>query len=124
MKKRARLVVSLLCLLILVCLAVLGVRRTRVETLHNLVSHNLGKGDSSGQVIRFLDVQHLEHSKLMRPDFMILGGHEYGGQNVIVAVKRKTWVSVLQTESIQLVFVFDANGQLVRFDIFPHYTGL
>jgi hypothetical protein len=123
-KKRATLVIFLLCLLVLAYLAFFGVRRTRVETLQSLVSRSLDKGESSGQVISFLDVQHLEHSKLIKPEFMTLGVHNYGNQNVIVAIKRKTWVSILQTESIQLVFVFDESDRLVRFDVFPRYTGL
>jgi hypothetical protein len=124
-KKRAALVIFWLYMLMMAYWALFGVRRTRVETVQNLVSQNLKDGESSSQVIGFLDVQHLEHSELMKHESMILGrGHDYRNQNVIVAIKRKTWVSMLQSESIQLVFVFDDNDQLVRFDVFPRYTGL
>lgn len=123
-KKRTVLGIFLMCLLILISLAFFGVRRTRVGTVQGLVSQNVKTGESSRQVISFLDAQHLEHSELMKPQFMSLGGREYGNRNVIVAIKRNTWVSILQEESVQLVFVFDDNDQLVGFDVSTVYTGL
>ncbi len=131
MKKRAILVVSLLCMLVLAYVAIFGMRRTRagnvqnrVEILQNLVSQNLRMGASSEQVTSFLDVQHLEHSKLTKSEFMRFNSHNYANENVIVAIKRNTWVEMWQKESIQLVFVFNEKGELVRFDVFPVYTGL
>lgn len=123
MKRRAILVICLLCLLVLGYLGTFEVRRKRVETLQSLISQSVKKGASSDQVVSFLDAQRFEHSKLMRPEFMRIGSHNYGNQNVVVAIKRNTWVAILQTESIQLVFVFNESDELVRFDVFPVYTG-
>jgi hypothetical protein len=123
-KKRVALVIFLLYVFMMVYWALFGVRRIRLGTVQSLVSQNLKKGESPRQVISFLDEQHLEHSNLIKHESMILGGHDYRNENLIVAIKRKTWVSMLQSESIQLVFVFDDDDQLVRFDVFPRYTGL
>jgi len=71
----------------------------------------------------FLDAQHLEHSKLIRPETMRFGDHVYANENVIVGIKRNIGKTMLVTESIQFVFVFNANNQLVRSDVFPIYTG-
>jgi hypothetical protein len=123
MKKHAVLAICFSCLLLL-GLAIFGIRRTRVETLQSLVSKNLKLGASSGQVIIFLDAHHLEPSKLMKPEAMRYGSHVYSNENVVLAIKRNTWVGFLETESIQLVFVFNDNNELVRFDVFPVYTGM
>ena len=55
---------------------------------------------------------------------MRYGSYNYSNQNVVVAVKRKTRVSLLQDEGIYLVFVFNDKDELVRWDVFPIYTGL
>jgi hypothetical protein len=124
MKKPTVLTVCLLLLLALSYLSIAGVRTTRIEVIQNIVSQNLKSGASSEQVMRFLDGQHLEHSRLVKPEFMRFDGHNYGNRNVIVAIKRNTRRSLLQTESIQLVFVFNDNREMLRFDVFPVYTGL
>ena len=119
MKKRAILVIFLSCLLALAFLAFFGIRGTRIEALQSLVSQNLKNGASSGQVMSFLEVQHLEHTRLSKPEFTQLGGN----QSVIEAIKRNTWIGLLQKESIHLVFVFNESHELVRFDLYPVYTG-
>jgi hypothetical protein len=48
----------------------------------------------------------------------------YGDAPMIGAIKRRTWRSLLMYESIQIVFVFDDNNRLVKFDLHPAYTGL
>ena len=118
-KKRAILVIFLSCLLALAFLAFFGIRRTRIEALQSLVSQNLKNGASSGEVMSFLDVQHLEHTRLSKPEFTQLGGN----QSVIAAIKRNTWIGLPQKESIHLVFVFNESHELVRFDLYPVYTG-
>jgi hypothetical protein len=61
----------------------------------------------------------------MKPEVMSYGrGHNFSNQNVVVAVKRNTWLSLLQSEAIYLVFVFNDRDELVRWDVFPIYTGL
>jgi tetratricopeptide (TPR) repeat protein len=119
-KKRAILVIFLSCLLALAFLAFFGIRRTGIEALQSRVSQNLKNGASSGQVMSFLDVQQLEHTRLIKAEFTQLGGN----QNVIEAIKRNTWIGLLQKESIRLVFVFNESHELVRFDLYPVYTGL
>jgi hypothetical protein len=124
MKKPTVVTICLLLLLGLSYLSIVGVRTTRIEVIQNIVSHNLKSGAASEQVMGFLDGQHLEHSKLVKRKFMRFDGHNYENTNVIVAIKRNTRRSLLQTESIQLVFIFNDNGELLRFDVFPVYTGL
>ena len=124
MKKPAVVAICLLLLLGVSYLSIVGVRTTRIEVIQNIASQNLKSGASSEQVMRFLDGQHLEHSKLVERKFMRFDGHNYENTNVIVAIKRNTRGSLLQTESIQLVLVFNDNNKLSRFDVFPVYTGL
>jgi len=119
-KKRAILVIFLSCLLALAFVAFFGIRRTGIEALQSLVSQNLKNDASSGQVMSFLDVQHIEHTRLSKPEFTQLGGN----QNVIEAIKRNTWIGLPQKESIHIVFVFNESHELVRFDLYPVYTGL
>ncbi len=88
MKKRAILVICILCMLVVAYLAIFGVRRTRIEALKSLVSQNLKIGAYSDEVMSFLDAQHLDHSKLMRPEAMRFGGHSYKDEKVIVAIIR------------------------------------
>jgi hypothetical protein len=123
-KKRAILGFCLLWVIGLGYFAFFGIRTTRIETLRSIVSHNLKQGSSSTQVRVFLDAQHLDPSPLIKPEFMGYGRHDYSKQNVVVAVKRNTWVSLLYHEAIYLVFVFNDKGELVRWDVFPIYTGL
>jgi hypothetical protein len=125
MKKRTILGTSLVCLLVLGYSAIFGIRTTRIETLQSAVSQNLKQGASSAEVRSFLDAQHLDPSNLIKPQVMSYGrGHDYSNQNVVVAVRRNTWLSLLQGESIYLVFVFNDKDELVRWDVFPIYTGL
>jgi hypothetical protein len=124
-KKRIILGILLVCLLVLGYFAFFGIRTTRTETLQRTISQNLKQGVSSAKVRRFLDAQHLDPSNLMKPDVMYYGnGHDYSHQNVVVAVKRNTGLSLLQSEAIYLVFVFNDKDELVRWDVFPIYTGL
>ena len=89
-----------------------------------MVSQNLKHGASVIQVRSFLDAQHLDPSKLIKPEVMRYGYYDYSNQNVVVAVKRNTQVSFLTSEAIYLVFVFNDKGELIRWDVFPIYTGL
>jgi len=123
-KKRAILGFCLLWLIALGYFTFFGIRTTRIETLRTIVSQNLKQGSSSTQVRGFLDAQRLNPSPLIKPEFMGYGRYTYDKQNVIVAVKRNTWVSLLQHEAIYLVFVFNDKDELVRWDVFPIYTGL
>jgi hypothetical protein len=80
---------------------------------------------SSAQVRSFLNTQYLDPSELIGPDIMVYGrGHDFSNQNVVVAVKRNTWRSLLSSEAIYQVFVFDNQDRLLRWEIFPIYTGL
>ena len=123
-KKRTILGIFLLCLLVLGYFAFFGIQTTRIETLRSIISQNLKQGASSAQVRSFLDAQHLDPSNLIKPEAMRYGSYNYSNQNVVVAVKRNTRVSLLQHEAIYLVFVFNDKDELVRWDVFPIYTGL
>ncbi len=113
-----------MCLLVLGYFAFFGIQTTRIETLRSIISQNLKQGASSAQVRSFLDAQHLDPSNLIKPEAMRYGSYNYSNQNVVVAVKRNTRVSLLQHEAIYLVFVFNDKDELVRWDVFPIYTGL
>jgi hypothetical protein len=123
-KKWTILGIFLLCLLALGYFAFFGIQTTRIETIRSTISQNLKHGASSAQVRRFLDSQHLDPSNVIKPEAMRYGSYNYSNQNVVVAVKRNTRVSLLQHEAIYLVFVFNDKDELVRWDVFPIYTGL
>jgi hypothetical protein len=102
-----------------------GVRTTRIESLRSETTQGVRQGMSSAQVRGFLDARHLDPSELIRPEVMVYGrGHDFSNQNVVMAVKRNTWRSLLSSEAIYLVFVFDNDDRLLRWEIFPIYTGL
>ena len=118
-------VIIALPLLLLGYFAFFGVRTTRIESLRSETAHGVSGRMSSAQVRSFLDSQHLDPSELTRPEVMVYGrGHDFSKQNVVVAVKRNTWRSLLSSEAIYLVFVFDDQDHLQRWEIFPIYTGL
>jgi hypothetical protein len=123
MKKKLILASCLLGLLVAGYFANYGIRTTRPETLKRLVAQNVKIGASPDDVIRFLDEQHLEHSPLRRTSGSS-EGKTYGDVPMIGAIKRRTWRSLLMFESIQIVFIFDENNHLVKFDLRPVYTGL
>jgi hypothetical protein len=104
-------------------LASYGIRTTRTETLRRLVAENVKIGATSDDVLRFLDEQHLDHSALTRTS-KSSERMTYGDVPMIGAIKRRTWRSLLMFGSIQIVFIFDENNHLVRFDLYPVYTGL
>ena len=94
----------------------------RIRAFQTLVAQNVKVGDPPDRVIRFLDAQHLEHSALMKPEFMRISGHEYGNQNVIAAIQRHVARSLLWDEAVQFVFVFNESHELTKFDVMPVYT--
>lgn len=110
-----------MALVCLVYFATFGIRTTRVETLQQAVRKNVKTGESPPEVIRFLRDQNLEPSDLIQPEVMKIHGHNYAGQNIVVAVKRYSSRALLRKEMIYLVFVFDRDGRLTRYDVFPVY---
>jgi hypothetical protein len=123
MKKK--LFIALPLVLLLGYFSLFGVRTTRIQTLRSETSQGVKQGMSSAQVRSFLDARHLDPSGLIRPGVMVYGrGHDFRNQNVVVAVRRNTWRSLLGGESIYLVFVFNDQDELVRWDIFPIYTAI
>ena len=124
MKKKATLAVGSLLVLTLAYFAVYALRTTRPEALRRLIAQNVKVDSSPDDVIRFLDSQHLEHSRLLTmPEFSTLH-HAYGDAPMIVATKRRTLKAWWGFESIQIVFVFDNTNHLIRFDLRPEYTSL
>jgi len=74
--------------------------------------------------MKFLDERHLEHWPMRRTSEYPALRSAYGDVPMIGAIKRRTWRSLLMFESIQIVFIFDQNGRLEKFDLHPVYTGL
>lgn len=101
--------------------AIFGIRTTHLETLQQVVQKSVRIGESPQDVIDFLKGQNLDPSDLIRPQAMHLGGHDYAVQNIVVAVKRYSARALLWKEMIYLVFVFDGDRKLVRYDIFSLY---
>ena len=99
-----------------------GKDRKRTQVLRTLVAQNVRVGDSPDLVIRFLDAQGLDHSTLMKPEYMLISGHDYAKQNVIAAIKRHVARSLMWDEALQIVFVFNEKHELTKFDVMPVYT--
>jgi hypothetical protein len=110
------------------CLAVYfanyGIRTTRPASLRRLIEQNVKIGSTPDEVVRFLDDQHLDHTPLTRTDKYSKLRDSYGDVPMIGAIKRKTWRSLIMYENIQIVFVFDSNNHLVKFELIPVFTGL
>jgi hypothetical protein len=124
MSKKIGVVAGIGGVLVLAYFCVFGVRITRLSTIQNVVAKNVKIGDSPEVVSHFLDTQGLEHSELIRPEVMGYGaGHHYENLPVIVVVKRHTKESLLLSERIYVVFVFDEQHKLARFDVFPMWSG-
>jgi hypothetical protein len=90
-----------------------------VDSLKSDVADHLRLGASPEDVMHFLDARKVEHSELQRPEAMSIEGRNYVNQPVVVGIERDAWKSPVESESIQLVFVFDEDQKLIRSDIFP-----
>jgi hypothetical protein len=101
-----------------------GIRTTRPASLRRRIEQNIKMGSTPDEVLKFLDDQHLDHTPLTRTVKYSNLRNSYGDVPMIGAIKRRTWRSLLTYENIQIVFVFDGNKRLVRFDLIPVYTGL
>ncbi|PWT83805.1 MAG: hypothetical protein C5B58_05890 [Acidobacteria bacterium] len=123
-RKRALLGATIFCLGLLAYFGIFGLRTTRVATVRGLVEGNLRAGESPDEIMHFLEARKLEHSQLIKPEFMTLGGRDYGNQNLIVAIKRDTARAFLWSESIQIIIVFNDRHEMVRADVFPVYSSL
>jgi len=100
-----------------------GARQHPQHALEQLVAHNVRTGERPALVIQFLDHEHLEHSRLERLQEMDSDKRYYSvGTPIIRAIKRRTATGLLGFQSMQVVFVFNENDELVRFDIRPVYT--
>ena len=124
MKKKAGLTVGSIIVLTFAYFAVFGLRTTRHESLRLQIAQNIKVGCSTGDVTRFLDSQHLEHSSLMRLSEFETLRRTYGNAPLILARKRHTWQAWWGYEAIQIIFVFDEGNRLLRFDLRPEYTAL
>jgi len=122
--QNAKRLISVAAFLALACLAIFGIRTTRIQTLQRAVSQNAKIGVPASDVISFLDSRHLEHTALFHPALMNIYGHKYDNESIIVSSKSHAWQSLFQSERLEVVFVFDQDQNLIRFDLFPVYTGL
>jgi len=124
MRKKIIVGACLLLLLVAGYFANYGIRTTRPDTLRGLIARDVKIGASPDAVMKFLDEQHLEHGPMRRTSEYPELRSAYGDVPMIGAIKRRTWRSLLMFESIQIVFIFDQNGHLEKFDLHPVYTGL
>lgn len=105
--------------------AICGIRTTRIETLRNAVERNVRIGDSSDVVLRFLDSQHLEHSSVRTAEGMSIAGRKYEKNSIVIlAIKPKTAEAAFWIESIQIVFLFNEDNQLISFEVLSVRIGL
>jgi len=119
--RRVMLPVGIAGFFLLIYFAIFGIRTTRIGSLRRVLAQNIQMGDSVEKVSLFLDSQGLQHSAVIRPEIMMLHGHDYSNQLVVVAVKRYTARALVWKEWVQIVFVFDEDHKLTRFDVIPHY---
>jgi hypothetical protein len=103
---------------------IFGFRTTGVGSLKRVTSQNIQLGATPETVIRFLQAEHLEPSQLFRPELMSMHGHVYSGQSIVIGMKRNSARALLWSERIYLVFMFDENHNLVKYDVFPVYMSL
>lgn len=123
MRKKIILGTCLLLLLVAGYFVKYGIRTTRPETLRGLIERDVKIGASPEVVMKFLDEQHLEHGPMRRTSEYPELSSAYGDVPMVGAIKRRTWRSLLMYESIQIVFIFDKDGRLAKFDLRPVYTG-
>jgi uncharacterized membrane protein (Fun14 family) len=123
MFKRVLVLICLVCASVLAYFAISGVRTVRVEDLKNLVERNIKIGASPDAVRQFLVGQGLDPSPLRREPEASYGGRKYGNFPVIVVLKRNTARTLMTREDVQIIFVFSEKNELVRFDLFPVFTG-
>lgn len=101
--------------------SIFGFRTASVKSLRQLTSRNVQIGATPEEVIRFLASRNLEPSPLFKPKAMSMNGHDYKGQNIVLGVKRYSARALLWNEAIYLVFVFDEDHRLVRYDVFRFF---
>jgi hypothetical protein len=120
-KYKISMIVSLAVLACSTYFATFGIRTTDTKSLRECVEKDIRIGESPRQVIDYLRAQNFDPSDLIRPQVMHIGGHDYAGQSIVVAVKRNSARALLWKEMVYLVFVFDGDHKLARYDVFPVY---
>jgi len=124
MRKGTILGFVLLFIFSLTYLAVVGVRRTRVEQLKDTINRNVKTGASAGDIRHFLEAQALDPSPLQREPEVNYAGHKYNNLPIIIVLKRDTGRTLFVREDTYMIFVFSEENKLLRFDVFPVFTGL
>jgi hypothetical protein len=120
-KYKIGVIVSLAVLAGLTYFAIFGIRTTRLGSLQERVERDIQIGEPPQQIIDYLRAQKFDPSDLIRPQVMHIGGHDYAGHNIVVAVKRNSARALLWKEMVYLVFVFDGDHKVERYDVFPVY---
>jgi hypothetical protein len=136
-RSRTKKLVSAAILAVVLCLGLLGwwhwywrtlgffardAAIAKVQSIQNLVNHNIKPGDSPETVYQFLDGQRIGYSRLDK-NMAFLAGHDYRYENTVMATERDIAGSSLVTESLQIIFVFDDQRKLARIDFVPQFTG-
>ena len=118
--------VAMLALMIALAAAYASKHVWRSATVAD-VQKQIGSGISIGagpdKVIEYLDTHGMDHSPIQPPASTWISGHKYAGVPIILATKANTARNLRMHEDMQIVFVFDEEYRLSRFDVFPVQTG-
>lgn len=100
-----------------------GARSAPQRQLQRTIAENLKTGATQQRVLDFLNREHLEHGPAERlGDFDSDTRYYPKGTLIVRAIKRHTASGLIGFQSLQVVFVFNENRELVRFDVRPVYT--
>jgi hypothetical protein len=100
-----------------------GMQQMPEQDLEKVIGENVQIGTSPQRVVDFLNGRHLEHTNLERLGQYDSDSRYYPvGTLMIRAIKRHTASGVFGFQSLQIIFVFGENHELVRFDVKPVYT--
>jgi hypothetical protein len=124
MLKWTLVLICLVCISAVAYFYIFDVRTERVESLRSLVDRNVRIGASPVVTRQLLASQGLDPSPLRRDPEASYNGHKYGNSPIIVVLKRGSARNLVTREDIYVIFVFNENNELVRFDVFPVFTGL
>ncbi len=111
--KRKKVVVYLIFVLLLIALMayVHGIKRVDAQKLDRLISQRLPPGTDEAQVIEFLDSNHIEHSEYI------------SNYKRIDAYILKSTIGLVNGR-IYIVFIFNEDGKLVKYDLRELFPGL
>ena len=99
--------------------AFVGIRTTRPEQLRSVVARDLKPGASPDEVIQFLNSHGLHHSPVQHAIEKDARGNQTVDGPIVVGVQERSARGLFWVESLQVVFVFDHQDKLLRFNVRP-----